>query len=407
MLKRLFLTLIISGLIISIGLACAIYYLKPFLEEKFLEVAKKGLGKDIELSEFDISLLKGMIFLKGLKINDIGLIKYKNGVRADEVILDIDLLLTFLRKNLVFHSIYLKNIAFNIKNVKRDTMPTEAALPQPGDPNEKAASLKRKNGLSEVRIDRISIENSNFIFEDYSVTPVPAITKIIDINGRLEDLLIPMAERGILKGVAHLKGRLNSANEGSFALDGSFKRNRGAVDFDFDLNLNDVNLIRFEPYYSNTSFTILKDARLDISSKALCSKNFLNASQTARIYDIRLNEIAPSSEETLFGLPAKTVTDFFRELKGDISFKFNIGGTINDPKFDPGPLIKQVLSNALRDKIISKIQTLPREVIKIGEKAINENLKVGEKLKILDEGGIEKKIEGIKKELKNIIEYKP
>jgi hypothetical protein len=255
------------------------------------------------------------------------------------------------------------------------------------------------------------IENSRFVFADYSIPLPQNIIEIININGRIENLQISsVVETGdTLNGIVHLTGQLNSNSDSSLRLDGSFERSENMVDFDLTLALENVDLIRFLPYYSNTSFTILKEARVDLYSKANCMQNRLNATQKVHIYDIQLYDISPEAEDTLFGLPAKTVIEFFKDSKGEVEFSFNIVGTIDDPKFDPGPLIKQVLSNAIHNKIISKLQGLPREVIKISEKALKENLRAGkalDKLKIFDDE-IQNKLKDIKEDLKKIIEYKP
>jgi hypothetical protein len=101
----------------------------------------------------------------------------------------------------------------------------------------------------------------------------------------------------------------------------------------------------------------------------------------------------------LFGLPATTVTNFFNDYGGEVKFNFNIGGTLNDPKFEPGPIVKDVMSKALGDKIAARFRELPRDVVKISEKAINGDIDIGKESKIwLDEMG--KKFEDMKKELK-------
>ena len=203
-----------------------------------------------------------------------------------------------------------------------------------------------------------------------------------------------------------MAGKIDSEEKGQVALGGTFNKVGESVDFDFKLGLKGLDLTYFSPYYSNTSFTILQEAKVDMDSSAACMQNKIDASQDVRIYDIKLSETTSASEDKLFGLPAATVINFFKDSKsGEVKFSFNIRGTLDDPKFDPGPLIRQVLSNALRKKIASKLEKLPNEVVKIGEDAISEALDVGKKLKILDNEDAEKVIGDIKEELKKIIDY--
>jgi hypothetical protein len=381
-----------------------IFILKPFLKEKILDAAEKGLGAEIELVKLDINLHKGIISLTGFAVDNCKLIKYYNTASAAEIILDIDLPLSLLQKSPVFQSVYLNNFEFGLNNKKR-LLPSSETLPSPLKNHESDVSSPQQNILFDtLYIKKLLIENSKFVFEDSSIKPRPAFVKILNINGSIEDILIPMEGSGAFKGNVYLRGKLSSANEGQVKLEGSFTKSEDAVDFDLEIDLKDVNLIRFSTYYSKTSLSILKEAKLDLSSKAICSKNNLNASQKARIYNIELYDLALTEEDKLFGLPAKTVIKFFEDLKNDIAFSFNIVGTIDDPKFDPGPIIKQVLFDAMRDKILAKLQELPRDVIKMGEKAFGEDLKVTETLKALDED-IEESIKSLKKELERIIEH--
>ena len=407
MLKKILVFVLLLAIIVSVCVGSATYFLKPFIKQKVLDVLERGLGRRVELSGFDVNLLRGVIFLKGINIEDAKLIKYHNALTVDEIVVDIDLASTVLRKSFVFQKIYIKNFVFSLKNKKRPAPSAEAALQMSEDSKKEAAPLIPRGILAEVYIKRLLLENSKFVFTDYPAAQSPTVIEITNINGRIDDISVPLRkENGILKGTAHLKGQLNLGEESLLKLDGSFAKRGGEVDFDFELDLDNINLAGFSPYYSNTSFTILKEAKLDLYSEANCLRNNIKASQDVRIYDIVLYDIKPAEKDTLFSLPANTVIDFFKNLKGEINFNFDIVGTIDDPKFTPGPVIEQILANAMRDKIIAKLQGLPREVIQMGEKALKEHLEIKDKLDISDED-IDKEIKDIKKELKKIIDYKP
>lgn len=418
MIKKPTILIVLLALLIPICLTWTTHYFKLLIKEKFLEAAEIGLGRGISLSEFDISFLGGIIFLRGIRVEDCRYIKYRNSASADEIILDVDLPATLLKRNLVFQEIYLKNFTFDFNNKKKPSQslselqvpkktlpPSQEITSGYKDSKAKISPPKPIKNFDTLYVKRILIENSKFLFQDCSVTPPPNIIKITDINGKIEEL--SLASDGILKGYIYLKGQLNSGYEGRLRLDGSFTKGERDIDFDFNLILDNVNLTRFSPYYADTSFTILKEAKLDLKSNAKCLKNHINAKQNARIYDIKLYEIKPSSEDKLFGLPAKTVIEFFKDLKGDVKFDFNIVGTIDDPKFEFGPVIQQVLIKALHDKIVAKLQELPREVIKISEKAIREDFGKIDEIDIPDEDKIEEMIKEVGKGLKKIIRIKP
>lgn len=407
--KRIFI-IIILVFITFIALRAATYFLRPLFEERFLKAVKETLGGDIGLSKFDISLPRGIIKLGGFKVTDSKLIKYQTTLAADEIILDIDLLGTVLQKKLIFQKIYLKNPFFSLKNVERQisqgvAISSGREISDVRELPSKSSKPLPRGKFDTFYIKKLIVKNFKFNFTDYTVPSPPAVINIVNINGRFDDFSMSLLEEGNFRGAGHIAGEFDSEEKGQIALDGTFNKIKEGVDFDFKLVLKDLDLTYFSPYYSNMSFTILQEAKVDMDSSAACMQSKINASQNVRIYDIKLDETTLASEDMLFGLPAVTVINFFKDSENDeIKFSFNIRGTLNDPEFDLGPLIKQVLSNALRKKIASKLKKLPEEIVKIGEDAIREGLDVGKKLKILDKD-TEKVIEDMREELEKIIDY--
>ena len=405
--KRIFI-IIILVLVTFIALRATTYFLRPLLEERFLKAVKGTLDGDIELSKFDISLPRGIVKLGGFKATDSKLIKYQNTIAIDEIVLDIDLLGTILQKKLIFQKIYLKNSFFGLKNIEKQT--SRHTVMSPGREisgvKESPSNPSSQGRFDAFYIKKLIVKNFKFAFTDYTVSSPPAVINVVNVNGRLDDFSISLLEGSNFRGTVHITGKIDSEEKGQVRLGGTFNKVGEGVDFDFKLGLRDLDLTYFSPYYSNTSFTILQEAKVDMDSSAACMQNKIDASQDVRIYDIKLNEISSASEDKLFGLPAATVINFFKNSKSDeVKFSFNIRGTLDDPKFDPGPLIRQVLSNALRKKIASKLKKLPNEVVKIGKDIISEGLDVGKKLKVLDDEDAEKVIGDIKEELKKIIDY--
>jgi len=368
------LTVFISAIALIVAAsAAASYFLAPVLREEFLHAARNALGSEIELSGFRVGILRGVIYLKGLKAEDIRPLQYRNSVTADEIILDIDLAAVILRRKAIFQKLTLKNLVLRLDNRKRDVAPP--ARPPVG---EGAASPKGAN-LSQFVSDEfyfreIAIVDSRFVFEDYHVTPAPNTIKLDNINGRFSRLRLSLRKEPSVNGDLSIESSLGTNDKSRMELDGSFYKGSEGVDFDLKLSFDRLDLTDFSPYYSQTSFTILRKAALDLESSAVCRKNRLKAVQNARIYDIELEDIALREGDRLFGLPAKTVIEFFKDSKFDVSFSFNLVGELNDLKFDPDPLIKKILSRALADKIMSQIQEWPRDVVKMGEKAIKKGL---------------------------------
>ena len=60
---------------------------------------------------------------------------------------------------------------------------------------------------------------------------------------------------------------------------------------------------------------------------------------------------------------------------------FSVVGDIEDPKFEPGPLIEEVMSKAMSDKIAARLAELPRDVVKMSERAISGEMDFKEESK--------------------------
>ena len=421
MLKKLFIFILICAVLVTTGLFCASYFLKPMLEKKLLEAARAGLGEGLEVSEVGLNLAKGTVLLKGVRIDDCRYVSYRNSAAAKEIFVDIDVLATLLQKAIVLQKVSVKNFVFDLDNIKnpekrkfslsgesKKVLPIKAGGSSTSTEEPDAAI--RRDGLSDklgsVKVERFTIEDSTFRFLDHSTKPSPNVIEISDVNGNVDMLSYSSGAGGLLEGTVSLQAALDPSGDSAIKADGSFTSSKHGIDFDLHLYLEDVSLTIFEPYYSKTSLAILKEAKVDIESQARCRNNNLNAHQSARIYDIELYDIKPGSEDSLFGLPAKTVIDFFEDSKGDVGFDFNIVGTISDPKFEVGPVIQQVLTKALRDKIMTKLQDIPFEMLKMGERSIGENLLHGGGVTMPDNREIRDALDKVETKIKNIIKFK-
>lgn len=383
---------------------------------------KKSLGEDTAISALDINLFDASIVFDGIKIKDSKLLKYQNSIGADRIKFSFDMPSTLLKREVSLRSVYLKNLKFECSNNASEKTGTSqgieesnSSVPAQGEGAQaayergesKIGKSKKPLILSKIHVDKIIVDNAELSFADFSPQESPNIIEIKNINGEISRLLISSDYGGHCEGAVSLKGYFDSLDEGQIKLEGPFAVDKRGVDFDFIANLNNIDLVRFKPYYSKTSFTIIKEARLDILSRANCVKDNLKAYQDAHIYDIVFNDIKPDQDDLLFGLPASTVTEFFKDSKYDIDFDFNITGTISDPKFEPGEIIQQILSKALQDKIISKIQRWPNEMIEMGEKVINEHFIDGNKIRVPERSEADKILDDLGEGLKKMIKPKP
>jgi len=393
---------ILSAAVIALIAASVVIlniYVKPRAENFIITSLKTYLGPDTEVGEVDLSLVRSQVMLKALSAPNIVAFPRRARMESGEISIKIDPS-ALIRKSLVFKEVRIEDLSFGLFDKK-----SPAGIVMGGESEGKGVA-GGNNGIpfffpADVCIENLILDNADFSFVDFDAQDSPVAVALTETEGGIEDLRVSLGGDCGVSGYIFLQGLLNSPGGGTFRLNGDFRAQEGESDFDFNLVIEGADLTRFSHYYEKTSLAYFKAAKVDLSSEASCVINEILARQTARIYALDFYGVEPESEDKLFGLPAETVIEFFEDLKGDITFNFDITGTIDDPQFHPGPVIKQVLSKALRDKILSKLQDLPREVIKMGEQAIKD-LEVGDKI---DE--VEKEIDQIQRELKKIIEYEP
>ncbi|MDD5680858.1 MAG: DUF748 domain-containing protein [Candidatus Omnitrophica bacterium] len=401
--KTLILLLVVAFAVISAALVLLHYFLVPAIEQKVRQAVAENLGKHAELSQVNIKLPEAIVLVKGLKIADSNLVKYAYSVSVNEATMHVSLISTFLQKKLMFDEVYLKDAVFILEKKNPSVSPeapsAEIVNPDAAAPKASPESDISKNRFSELYIKKLTMENMEFIFKDYSTVRPPSIIEIVNTSGEIKNLLVSFRTVGNFEGAVHFKGWFNSAQKGSLKVGGTIAKRGNEIDFDLKSEISDVDLTYFSQYYTNTSFVILKEARVDINSDVKCRHSELTTYHDARIYDIKLDDAALTSQDMLFGLPATTVTKFFNDYSGEVKFDFNIGGTLNDPKFEPGPIVKEVMSKAFGDRIAARLRELPRDVVKMSEKAIKGDIDIGKESKIwLEEMG--KKLEEIKKDFK-------
>jgi len=400
MLKRLVAFICVLAIAASLCGFLSVYFLKPFLKEKLLDAAKGVVGRDIQFTEFDVGLLSGVIFFKEVSIRNVECVRYCNSLAVDTIRIDISYIKSLIQKSLIFENVSIEGLAFTISSKTRSSPPDAGGT----IPVEKTHISRIAEGFSapavqKLFIKRLSLRDGVCTFENYSFSPSPHRIKIGDIDAEIRNFVFFLGQMSRFSGDIELSGRFEPIDRGGLFLKGSFSRDVEGCDFDIKLTLENTDLIQFSPYYARTSFAILKKAMFDLRSRAICEDDRLNAKQRVRIYDIALNKIEPTDDDTFFKLPAKTVVKFFKDMGGEVSFGFDVVGTLADPKFDPGPVVRDILINALRDKIVGKLRELPREFIKIGEKAIKEGWERGEELK-----RFEKELDKVKKKFEKLIE---
>jgi hypothetical protein len=375
-------TVLTLAAVVAVVLTCMVllnYLAAPLIESRVRQIATERIGGLAESLQVRIMLPEAVVSVKGFKASG-GLAGCSYSLSMDEALLRIGLVSTFAQKRPVLNEFRARNIVLTLKkNPAAAVFHPAPAVEQPSRAAADAGAVGTKAGgqFSELYIKKLSAENAHFIFNDYSAIRPPAIIEIAGITAGADNFLISFRETAGIKGAVNFKGYFNSAPKGVIELFGTVSKSGSAIDFELESEARNVDLTYFSQYYANTSFSTLKEARVDISSNSTCRNNELMTRHSAHIYGVKLDSAASNPQDRLFGLPAVTVARFFNDYGGEVEFDFDINGTLNDPRFEPGPVIKEVMANAIGDRISAALNELPREVVKISEKAVKGKIDVG------------------------------
>lgn len=370
-------------------------FLAPSVEKKIRQFAAENFDKRMQLAHVSIKLPSAVVRIKGIELTACRLGKSCVSAASGETVLHLSLINTLLKKKLIFDEVYLKDWVFILERIAPPPPKASASdsIPLEG---EGGAPDSTKNLFSSIHARIIKAENLKFIFRDCVNTQPPAVIELAGISGAVNNFSASLERIGDFKGRVNFKGRFDSGGRGMLRAAATVFKEGGITDLTLKSEIKDADLTYFSRYYANTSFTIIKKARIDIVSDVKSGNNELRTSHEIHIYDITLNNAVPRPDDTLFTLPAVTVINFFKDYGGEVRFGFSINGAPNDLKFEPGPLIQKVLSKALGDRIAARLKELPRDVAKMSEMAIKGNLDIGKETQIwLKE--IEKRFEDFRK----------
>ncbi|MFA5063122.1 MAG: DUF748 domain-containing protein [Candidatus Omnitrophota bacterium] len=236
-------------------------------------------------------------------------------------------------------------------------------LERSGDGNLNLPKLEQKGTQKAppVYLTGLSIRNGKIVFTDKKVEASGYKVILDRLSAHVSKVMLPPTS---LKANFKLSTDIldsDSQKLGSIGLSGWV--DFGPKDMDAVLNIKDLDLIYFSPYYGNfISQKKLLSAKLNVNATFKAKDNNLNI-----LTDFKLSNLTYAQEEPVEGgLPELDLTrnalDFFTDSKGNLGLEFEVNTQLNHPALSPEQLKKIMLkaaaknlSNQSPDELIQKV----------------------------------------------------
>ncbi|HXF79491.1 MAG TPA: DUF748 domain-containing protein [Usitatibacter sp.] len=217
----------------------------------------------------------------------------------------------------------------NLQQLKFAT-PAEPAAPAPAP-----GDVRPRN----VRIDRIEFNDSRLDFADHYIRPNYA-ADVGGLSGTVTNLSSDPASRGVVD----LKGSYDQASPVTIA--GTVNPLSGDLFVDIAAKGKDIELPKLSAYSVRYAGYGITKGRLTLDVKYHVEHGKLEGHNRIFLDQLTFGDHVDGPDATK--LPVLFAVNLLKNSKGEIDLELPISGSLDDPQFEVGALIAQVVSNLLK-----------------------------------------------------------
>jgi len=227
----------------------------------------------------------------------------------------------------------------NLQQLKFATASDPAAVAAPAEP------AKPRN----VRIDRVTFADSRLNFTDHFIKP-NYTADVGELNGSVTGLSSDPAARGVVD----LKGSYDQTSPVVIA--GTINPLSGNLFLDIGAKGKDIELPKLSAYSARYAGYGITQGRLTLDVKYHVEDGTLQGRNVILLDQLTFGEKVEGPEATK--LPVLFAVNLLKDSKGQINLELPISGSLEDPQFEIGALITQVVGNLLKKAITSPFSLL-------------------------------------------------
>jgi len=203
--------------------------------------------------------------------------------------------------------------------------------------------------------DTVNIKNEKVLFIDSYMLASPYILTFDDING---DLVIGLnkdytAVRSVAsEGAGYLDGDMSQEIKWRISLDPTARELTMSNRFE----VSGINVTLFKPYYDEYSPIVVDRGRCSGTLVFDFDNGNIGSTNTLRLKDLKFRAKEGSFGSQFWGSSLPDIIKYLQTSPGVITFDFKIKGDMKNPKFYPGPVVKQAIQNMVVDKVSEFIE---------------------------------------------------
>jgi hypothetical protein len=228
------------------------------------------------------------------------------------------------------------------KILKTDTVTPQSAVPD-------VDTTTKPADEPVISINAVSLDNCNINFSDFSFRNV--------FSANMKNLT------GTVSGLSSLQDK-----NADVMINGNYDATspitiRGAINplaknlfMDLGLNFKDIDITQMNPYAQKYLGYVIRKGKLTLDLRYFIENNKLNSSNKIFLDQLTLGESVESPNATK--LPVKFALALLRDQNGDIKLDVPVTGSIDDPKFNVGKILLQVLGNVITKAVTSPFAAL-------------------------------------------------
>lgn len=373
--KRLF---IIVGIMVILAFLAQLLA-APYLKDVVIKKTKQSLGIDLSVGNCAVNVLSRKVVFENVTI--------PNPDNKDDYLFKAkELSVDFYLTPLLFNKLVLQTISITNPELilYRDEKGTMKFIEIKKDAQEKAGPPQKPSAL----FGRLIINNGNLKFIDQRVSKPSTIIMLSEVNCDVVNNFSIVASKVITN--IYAKGKIEG--RGGFLIKGKGDFVSRPPTFDAEINLANVPLEEFSPYYGKNLSVVVRRGDLNMTTKARCDKGMLDVGSDITVENAELEPKGDPSQTIFLEMKTSDVIDFLKDENNTIRFSFKVSGNLNDPDFRWGPEVQRALKNAMLRSISDGVLRL-----------LNKPAQVGEKIGTIVGGEAGENIKKIGKELQKII----
>lgn len=222
-----------------------------------------------------------------------------------------------------------------------------ATAAEPGAPVAVAAPEEQEP--RNIRIDRIAIADSRLDFTDHFIKP-NYTADVGELNGSVTNLSSDPATRGVVD----LKGSYDQTSPVTIA--GTINPLSGNLFVDIAAKGKDIELPKLSAYSARYAGYGIKQGKLTLDVKYHIEDGKMQGRNNIFLDQLVFGDKVEGPEATK--LPVLFAVNLLKDSKGQINLELPISGSLEDPQFEIGALITQVVSSLLKRAITSPFSLL-------------------------------------------------